>query len=151
MHELIGDLAVIGEDEKSLGIHVESSAGIYTLRNVRKQLRNAAASLVVAHGGDIAARLIQHHIQLFAAAHDRLAFIGNFIDARHNLLADRRFFAVDREMTGLNLFFGGAARHKATIRNVFLYAHFFHKNFLFAGFFRTNITSQAWYQPKLGS
>ena len=109
----VGKLAVVGEEQKTVGIHIKSSYGIYSLSNVCDKLGDALSASVVGHGGDITAGLVEHNVGEFFilafSGHYSLALVLNYVFFRVYLLTQSGDLAVDLNSTRLDLCLCGAS------------------------------------------
>jgi len=114
VHDAVGDVAVVGEQQQTFGLAVEASDRVDPLRNL-DQLHHRLAVALVAHGRDIAAGLVEQQVARRLASEQLavnvdLACLG--IDLGAELGDDG---AVNRHAPGHDQLFGppagaGAAR-----------------------------------------
>ena len=58
MHQAVGQLAVVRQEQQPLGVEVEPPNGVDALRQVRDEIGHGPAALFVRERGHIAARLV---------------------------------------------------------------------------------------------
>ena len=62
VHNAVGQLAVIGKEQKSLTVAVQAADGVHPFLHPGQQVGNAAPPQLIAQGGHIAAGLVHHDI-----------------------------------------------------------------------------------------
>ena len=61
VHDPVGQLAIIREEQQSLGVAVEPSNGVEALGGV-DEIHHRTPLALVAGGGDVAARFVEHDV-----------------------------------------------------------------------------------------
>ena len=124
MGELLGQVAVVGEQQQAGGLFVETTHGEDTLgAGVFDQLHDRIAFIRIVGGGDIAFRLIQKDITEFLAV-EGLASIHHFIIRFHLIAHGGDDFVVHHHTAGLDQVIGFATRADAAVGQVFVEADF---------------------------
>ena len=62
MHDRVGEIPVVGQQQHPLRVLVQPADGIHPHPHVPHQLLHALAAFFVAHGGDIAAGLVEQDV-----------------------------------------------------------------------------------------
>lgn len=120
MGQAVEQLAIVGQQQQALGIAVKPAHRHSTGAQAGQQVGHAPAPLLIFHGCDIAARLVQHDIGM------RRPFLPNHPSVHRNavavvhLAANLRHDAVDRHTALLNELLGGAARAQPAVGQIFL-------------------------------
>lgn len=132
MHDPVGEITVVGEQQQSFGVAVEPSHGIDAFGHVDETHHRPPVALIL-DGRDEAARLVEQEVAR-PLAFDRVAIDENdrvvWISFRAELGDD---LAVDADAAGGDQFLGGASRSDASGRENALQAFHAGAAFLFRG------------------
>jgi quercetin dioxygenase-like cupin family protein len=111
MREPLGEVAVVGQQQQSLGVVVEPSDREHARADAGNQVHDGGTSFGVGNRADVAARLVQHEIDPGFGAVQQLAAHPNMVDG--GIGAGAQFgdgLAVDGDKPAGNQLFGLAAR-----------------------------------------
>ena len=116
MHDEVGKLPVVGEEEQSLAVPVQAAHGVDPGFQLLHQLGDAPAAQLVAGGGDVSPGLIEHDIEvfLFLFQPHPLAVNGDDVGGQGGMARLRRT-AVDGEPSGADVFLRFAAGEDAAV------------------------------------
>ena len=120
--EAVGQLAVVGQKEKSLRVHIKTAYGVETHARIGHKLGDGGAPTVVGDGGQIAAGLVEHDVgkaRLFRGR-DHLTAVFHAVACGIDLLAYLGHDSVDLDPTFFNFLFGRAAGQNAAVGEEFL-------------------------------
>ena len=97
VHDEVGEIAVVGEQQHALAVLVQPANRVDALRHILHQLGDTLSAQLVAHGGHIAARLVQHDVIFLIALLkvDPFAVDGDDVAVWIDLLSQHRRAAVD--------------------------------------------------------
>ena len=129
VHDQVCEISVVGEQQHSFAVLVQSSNRIDPLWNILDQLRYALSAQLVAHRCNIAARLMQHDVIFLAALLEinALSINGHNIAVRIDFLTQRGRTAVDLDFPLFDPFFRLASGHDALLgKNLLNSCTFFH-------------------------
>ena len=112
MHHVVCKVPVVCHEQQPLGIHIESPDGVNAAWYVSDKLGHITAAFFVAHGRDIAARLIQHYVNLISGLGQRLAVHKYGVRHGVGLLAYRGCVSVYFDTPIGDKRLGGAAGHE---------------------------------------
>ena len=89
VHDQVCKLTVIGKEQHTFTVLVQSANWINSLRYIFHKLRYALSAQLIAHGGNISTRFVQHDIILLAALLEIYPFAvdGNDIAVRIDFLS----------------------------------------------------------------
>ena len=108
--ELLGESAVVCEEEESFGGVVEAADGIDARGKIAEELHDGGAAFRVAGGGDVAFRFVEHEIDGSLGGLDGFAVDGDGVGGGVGFSAEcGDDFAVDGDAAGEDEFFGFAA------------------------------------------
>ena len=132
VHDAVGQLAVIGEEQKSLAVAVQPPDGIDPFLHAGQKVGDTAAPQLVIQGGDVAAGLVHHNVAvlLFAGKIDPPAIHGDHIPVGVDALADFGLMAVDGDPPLTHQFLGGAPGGHSCLAQGFLNTDRLHSKLL---------------------
>ena len=125
MGQSVDQIAVVRQNEQTLGIVVEAAHRHDAGAAAAHEIRDRLAAALVLECSDVAARLVEHEVALFLAAAERTPVHHNFIAAHIRLVADRGRPSVHGHAAVLDPSLRLAARAKARLRQQLLQS-FFH-------------------------
>ena len=117
MRESGGKFAVVGQQQQSLGVEVESANGINVLADAGQQLHHRSSTLWVGPRGDVPFGFVQEKIAVLFDAFDSAPIDANIV---RRIIGFRSKFAhrgtVDRDAPFEHQLLGGASRRDAGLR-----------------------------------
>ena len=107
VHDVVGELAVVGHQEHALAVAVESADGIESHVDILDEIGDAPSAAFVAHRGEHAARLIEHDIAQLRLCRTGDAALADvdLVVVRIDLVSDLRDSAVHADASLRDQFF----------------------------------------------
>ena len=97
VHKLIGESAVIGKQEQTLRIQVQTSHGVYTNTAIGYQFRSGASSLLIGQGGHKSTGFIEHDVHRFITGRDGFSIDANIVHIRIGRLTQQSHHTIDAD------------------------------------------------------
>ena len=119
MHQVICKLAVVGEQQQTLRIEIETSDIIEPVRKLGNERLHRLSARFVAGSRNDPARLIEHQHDALFLRRQLFAVEPHVVPFLHGHAEDGRD-AVDRDPTVRNDLFAGAPRRYAAVRHILL-------------------------------
>jgi len=108
--EGVGEFAVVGDEEQTFALEVESADGIEALTELGEELHDGGAAFGVGNRGDVAARLVEQKVAMALGAVEKLAIDADVIARGVGFGAeDRDNLAIDLDAALGDELFGVAA------------------------------------------
>ena len=126
MHDEVGELAIIGQDEKAGGIEVQPTDGEEAAVLLRDELQNGFSSLRIIERADIASGFVEKEIMVFLVfADDLLAVHADVVRLKAGKTEGNRL-PIDLDTALADEFLGLSSGAVAQGREDFLDSFFFH-------------------------
>jgi hypothetical protein len=122
MQQPLGEIAVVGHQEKATAIPIKPSDRMNPAYSVRQKLHHCGPTVRIPHSGDKAIGFIDHPVKGALLANP-FSIKRNFIAQRVGFITQPRLLTVHGHPTGPNQFFGAAPRGKPRSRQNFLQSH----------------------------
>ena len=122
VHDAVCEVPVVCHQQQALGVHVQPPNGVDARVQPAQQLGHIAAALLVAHGGDVAPRLVEHEVELLLRVRELLSVHRNAVGGRVGPVAEAGLCAVDLDASGRDGLLRRAAGHEPGGGDQFLYS-----------------------------
>ena len=128
--QLVGEIAVSGQEQKSACVVIQTSYREYALLYISQQINYCEPAFIIGHRGDDADRFIHGEIDLLLAGLQLVAFHLNYVTGGHIISGFIHGQAVDLDLAGLYQLIRLAPAGIARAGNIFIYPHFLLRKFL---------------------
>jgi hypothetical protein len=121
--ELVGQFAIVGDEEKAFAEVVEAADRIKTLTRLGEEFHDGGSAFGIADGGDVTLGLVEHEVALALGAMDELAVDADVVAMGIGFAAEfGDNFAVDLDASLGDEFFGVTAARDTRLGEDFLEA-----------------------------